>query len=88
MTSVATPRFWDLFHALPAEIQNLAIKNYRPWREDPHLPSLHFRRLKGSADRFSVRVGDHYGALGKLTAETVTRVWIGTHSEHDRLAGS
>jgi len=27
-------------------------------------------------------------ALGKLAAETVTWVWIGTHSEYDRLAGS
>ena len=32
VNSVATPRFWDLFHALPVEIQELAIKNYDLWR--------------------------------------------------------
>jgi len=88
VNSVATRRFWDLFHALSPEIQKLAVKNYELWRRDPHHPSLHFRRLQGSQDRFSVRVGDHYRALGKLTAETMTRVWIGTHSEYDRLLGS
>ena len=26
--SVATRRFWDLFNALPADVQDLAVKNY------------------------------------------------------------
>ena len=86
--SVATRRFWDLFHALSPEIQKLAVKNYELWRRDPHHPSLHFRRLRGSQDRFSVRVGDHYRALGRLTAHTLTSVWIGTHAEYDRLVDS
>jgi len=47
----------------------------------------HFRRLQGSADRFSVRIGDHYRALGTLTADTITWLWIGTHAEYDRLVG-
>ena len=86
--SVATSRFWDLFHALPGEIQELAVKNYRLWLSNPNHPSLHFRRLQGSADRFSVRVGGHYRALGRLTADTMLWVWIGTHAEYDRLVGS
>lgn len=88
MRSVATRQFWALFQALPAEVQNLAVKNYHLWRRDPRHPSLHFRRLQGSKDRFSVRVGDHYRALGKQVGETITWVWIGTHSEYDRLIGS
>jgi hypothetical protein len=83
--SVASHRFWDLFHALPTDIQELAVKNYRLWQRDPHHPSLHFRRLKGSPDRFTVRVGDHYRALGKLTGGTITWVWIGSHKDYDRL---
>ena len=63
------------------------IKNYRLWQRDPHHPSLRFRRLKGSPDRFTVRVGDHYRALGRLTADTVTWVWIGSHTDYDRLVG-
>lgn len=72
MTSVATRRFGSLSHALPAEVQELAIKNYRLWRTDPQHPSLRFRRLQGSKDRFSIRVGDRYCALGTLTEDTIT----------------
>jgi hypothetical protein len=85
VNSVTTRRFWSLFHALPTDVQQLAIKNYKLWRRDPHHASLRFRRLQGSADRFSIRVGDHYRALGTLTADTITWVWIGTHAEYDRL---
>jgi hypothetical protein len=88
VNSFATRRFWDLFHALAPEIQKLAVKNYELWRRDPHHPSLHFRRLQGGQDRFSVRVGDHYRALGRLTAQTMTWVWIGSHAEYDRLINS
>jgi hypothetical protein len=86
--SVATRRFWTLFHELPSDVQELAFKNYHLWRRNPHHPSLHFRRLQGSADRFSVRVGDHYRALGTVTGDRITWVWIGTHSAYDRLVNS
>jgi hypothetical protein len=86
--SIATRRFWDLFYALPADIQKLAAKNYDLWCRNPHHPSLHFRRLQGSKDRFSGRVGDHYRALGRLAGDTMTWVWIGTHSDYDRLVDS
>jgi hypothetical protein len=85
VNSAATRRFWDLFYALSPEIQKLALKNYELWRQDHRHPSLHFRRLKGRQDRFSVRVGDHHRAVGRLTDDTITWVWIGTHAEYDRL---
>ena len=88
MKSVATRRFWTLFQALPTEVQNLAVKNYRLWRRDPHHLSLRFRRLQGSEDRFSIRIGDHYRALGRKTGEKMIWVWIGTHSDYDRLVDS
>jgi len=87
VTSVATRRFWDLFKELPGDVQNLAVKNYQLWRRDPQHPSLRFSRLQGSADRYSIRVGDHYRALGRLAADTMTWVWIGTHAKYDRLVG-
>jgi hypothetical protein len=86
--STATRRFWELFQALPSEVQDLAVKNYRLWLRNPHHPSLRFRRLQGSEDRFSIRVGDRYRALGKLAGERMIWVWIGTHSDYDRLTGS
>lgn len=88
MNSVGTHRFWTSFHALSSDVQQLAIRSYRLWRRDPRHPSLHFRRLQGSADRFTVPVGDHYRTLGTLTADTITWVWIGTHADYDRMVGS
>ncbi|MEN3941175.1 hypothetical protein WJU23_07770 [Prosthecobacter sp. SYSU 5D2] len=86
MKSTATPRFWQLLNALPADVQALAEKNYRLWAEDPQHPSLHFKRLAGSGHRFSVRVGDHYRAIGwKVADGGVEWVWIGSHAEYDLL---
>ena len=85
MKSVATHRFLTLLHALPVEVQRLAAKNYELWRENPHHPSLRFRRLKGSEDRFTIRVGDHHRALGYMREGALIWIWIGTHAEYDRL---
>ena len=40
-----------------------------------------------NSDRFTVRIGAHYRALGKLADDQITWVWIGTHQEYDRLVG-
>lgn len=89
MNSYASSRFWSLFFSLPPDVQELAIKNYKLWLRDPHHPSLRFRRLQGSDCRYTVRVGDHYRALGQLLdANSILWVWIGTHAEYDRLTGS
>jgi hypothetical protein len=88
MKSVATRRFWELFHALPVDVQKLAVKNYRLWRQNRNHPSLHFRILQGSKNRFTVRIGDHYRALGRLDSTTITWVWIGSHAEYDQLVSS
>jgi hypothetical protein len=86
--SVATRRFWELFQSLPIDVQKLAVKNYHLWRKDSRHPSLRFRRLQGSQDRFTIRIGDHYRAIAKQTTEKLIWVWIGTHSDYDRLIGS
>jgi hypothetical protein len=86
--SVATRRFWQLFQTLPSEVQDLAAKNYYLWQRNPSCPSVRFRRLQGSEDRFSIRVGDHYRALGRIAGAKMIWVWIGTHADYDRLIGS
>jgi hypothetical protein len=50
MKSHATPRFWRLFHALPEEVQRLAVRNFRMWQANPSHPSLRYRRLEGKED--------------------------------------
>jgi hypothetical protein len=88
MKSVATRRFWTLFATLPPEVQKLAAKNYRLWRQNPNHPSLQFRRLKGSENRFTIRIGDHYRAIGTQSANSLRWVWIGTHADYDQLIQS
>jgi hypothetical protein len=80
----ASPRFWKLYEALPAEIRELADKNYALLKADSRHPSLHFKRI---GDLWSVRVGDHYRALGTTVDAGIYWVWIGTHSDYDKIVG-
>jgi len=85
MRSQVTPRFWRLFQQLPKDVQRLAIKSYELWQSNPNHPSLRYRRLEGREDLVTVRVGDHYRALGLVESRLVIWIWIGHHSEYDRL---
>ena len=85
MKSQATRRFWKLYQELPADVQRLAVKNYQLWRTNPSHPSLGFRRLQNKNNIVTVRIGDHYRALGELESNAVIWVWIGTHAEYDRM---
>ncbi len=87
MKSRATRRFWQAYSELPASVQALARKNYQLWQQNHQHPSLQFKRLKGVGDRFSVRIGDHYRAIGHRVGDTVEWVWIGTHEEYNKLVG-
>ncbi len=84
MKHYASPKFWALYEALPAEVRALADKNYALLKENPQYPSLHFKRI-GSL--WSARVGDHYRALGHDVADGLQWFWIGTHSDYDKLVG-
>ena len=86
LKSLATSRFWKLYNALPAEVRTLANKAYELWLADPRHASLHFKELGGRGNRFSVRIGIHYRAVGwKPDASTVEWVWVGSHAEYDAL---
>ena len=84
MRHLATPRFWSCYHALPAEVRQLADRSYDQLRQDPRHPSLHFKKV----GRFwSVRVGLHYRALAVEQGSDLVWFWIGSHAEYDRLVG-
>ena len=88
MKSGASSRFWKLYHTLPAHVKRLARKNYELWNLNHNHPSLGFKKLKGgNGTRFSVRIGDHYRAIGERVGEGVEWVWIGTHEEYNGLCG-
>ncbi|HVU26202.1 MAG TPA: hypothetical protein VHG71_00430 [Verrucomicrobiae bacterium] len=85
MKSKATRRFWKCYNELPEFAQRLAVKNYHLWRDNSAHPSLDFKKLSGRGERFSIRVGDHYRALGHKTGDSVEWVWIGTHEDYNKL---
>lgn len=78
--------FLEALYPAAAHVQRLAEKNYELWQADPEHPSLHFKKLRGGhGNRFSIRIGDHYRALGLMREETVEWVWIGTHEDYNKL---
>jgi hypothetical protein len=82
--SKCTPEFWDLHNNLPTNVQALAAKTYRLWRDSPRHSSLRFKKLKGR-DLFSVRVGAHHRAVGRMRGDTAQWVWIGSHEDYNNL---
>jgi hypothetical protein len=80
----ASPKFWALYNALPRGVRDLADKNYALLKSDSRHPSLHFKRI---GKLWSVRVGEHYRALGTDVESGVCWLWIGTHAEYDKLVG-
>jgi hypothetical protein len=85
MKSHAIPRFWRLLHGLPLEVQRLAVKTFRLWQRNPNHPSLRYRRLENRENLVTVRIGDHYRALGLSEHGAVEWIWIGTHAEYDQV---
>ena len=85
MNHVTLPRFWRLYHQLPTEVQTVADKNYALLQANPFHPSLHYKKVGRRRQMWSVRVGEHHRALGKIRAEDTVWFWIGTHAEYDEL---
>jgi len=56
-------------------------------KADPFHPSLHFKKVGKRKQLWSVRVGEHYRALGLDKTEGVVWFWIGTHADYDKLLG-
>jgi hypothetical protein len=81
----ATSRFWDMFNALPKDVQALARKNYDLLKRNPEHPSLHFKKV---STLWSARVGKNHRALASEDEDGLVWVWIGTHKEYDRLLKS
>jgi hypothetical protein len=78
----ASSRFWTTYHALPEDTRSLADKNFGLLKSNPRHPSLHFKRI---GELWSVRVGDHYRALGFDVPGGINWFWIGTHAHYDKM---
>ena len=84
MKHYASSDFWALYGNLPAEVRDLAQKNYELLKLNPRHPSLQLKRVEGL---WSVRVGQHYRAIGIDVAGGIQWIWIGSHADYDRFIG-
>jgi len=80
----ASPDFWACYRQLPAVVQELADRSFELLKADTLHPSLHFKRI---GKYRSVRVGLHYRALAVEVPEGLLWIWIGSHSDYDKLLG-
>ena len=83
--SRTTRRFRKAFADLPEEIRRRARRAYFLFRNDPHHPSLRFKKVDEESNTFSVRIGLGYRALGVMEGSTIIWFWIGSHADCDRL---
>jgi hypothetical protein len=81
--SRATPSFWRALRGLSAADQQAARRAFRQFVTDPSHNSLRFKKLAGYDNVWSVRVTLSVRAVGMREGDTITWVWIGTHSEFD-----
>jgi hypothetical protein len=85
LKSKVTEDFVARFARLPDSVKIQARKNYRLWRADPTHPGLHFKRIHGHEEMYSVRIGLGWRAVGLLEGDTIYWFWIGSHAEYDKL---
>ncbi len=78
----ATSRFWACLSILSEEAQNLARKNYALLKDNPHHPSMHFKKV---GEFWSARVGLTHRALAVADEDGFIWVWIGTRDEYQRM---
>lgn len=82
MNSSTTRSFRDGFANLAPEIQELSRKTFRMWLVNPRHPSLHFKKIGAY---WSVRIGGHHRAVGRMDGDTLYWFWIGPHDEYARI---
>ena len=79
-------RSWDfkkLYARLPEDVRVLAVKNFLLWQQNPWHPSLGFKQRKSGS--WSVRIGDHYRAIGEIRGDVMIWFWIGSHETYNKL---
>lgn len=84
MKHLASSDFWAAYEELPGEVQELADRSYALLKANHRHPPLRLKRIEGL---WSVRVGQHYRALGIDAPAGIQWIWIGSHAEYDKQLG-
>jgi len=83
--SYTTARFWKAYRRLDEAVRRQARAAYRLFEENPHHPSLHFKRVHPTQPIYSARVSIDYRAVGVRDGEEIVWFWIGPHDEYEKL---
>ena len=83
MKSYRDSKFKKLYEQLPDNVKALTLSCYNLWRINNLHPLLHYNKF-GDIYR-TVRIGDHYRAIGKIKNNSVVWFWIGSHEVYSKL---
>jgi plasmid maintenance system killer protein len=70
---------------LPAAVRRQARDAYRLFKQNPHHPSLKFKKLPPHEDLWSVRINNDYRAIGRWRGDVLLWFFVGSHADYDRL---
>lgn len=87
MKSLTRPSFWRTYSGLDERSRGAARRTYQLFLLNPGHPSLHFKKLGGYENVWSVRVNEQYRAVGERRGETIVWVWIGSHNDFENRFG-
>lgn len=82
MRHLASPSFWECYHASPYSVQKLADRSFTLLKADPQHPSLHLKKV---GRYWSVRIGRRYRSLAVKVGEELVWFWMGTHAQYDQI---
>jgi hypothetical protein len=85
MKSRRDPDFQKAFLRLPESVRAQARAAYSLFAQEPYHRSLHFKRVHQHEPLYSVRIGEHYRALGLWEGDTIFWFWIGSHAQYDAI---
>ena len=66
-------------------IKRQVRRAYRLFKQNPHHPTLHFKKVHPSERIWSVRIAGGYRAVGVRADDEIVWYWIGSHADYDRL---
>jgi plasmid maintenance system killer protein len=53
--------------------------------QNPHHPGLKFKKLPPHEDLWSVRINNHYRAIGRIHGDVILWFFVGSHTDYDKL---
>lgn len=87
MISHTTRSFRRALAKLSKADRRAAKVSFRLFLADPSHPSLHFKKLSGFDDVWSVRASIDLRAVAHREGDSLSWAWIGSHNDFDNLFG-